>query len=311
MSLSYTVLHQVLVMFLLMIVGAFCFKKKFINEEGKNQLTLILLYIVNPMLVINAYQTPFNNSLAKNLFIAFGLGFISHVIALIISYLFVHKKNNEERAPIERFAIIYSNCGFMAFPLIQALYGSEGVFYASAYITVFNILSWTHGYIIMSGKVDKKAVLKAFVSPVIISVVIGIAMFFLKIQLPAILFDTVSFLASLNTPLAMLVTGVSLAQINIISAFKSKRYYYIMFLMNILVPLCAALIYVFIPLDEKLVIVNLISTACPCAVTTLLFATKFERDPSYAAKLLTIGNVTCIITIPLIIFIYQTLSKII
>lgn len=311
MSLPFTVLHQVLVMFILMLVGALCFKTKLINDEGKIQLTSLLLYVVNPMVVINAYAIPFDERLAKNLLIAFGLAVVSHALGMAIAYLFIRKKYNSDRAPVERFSIIYTNCGFMAFPLISALFGNEGLFYASAYITIFNLLSWTHGYITMSGKADKKAVLKAFVSPVIISLVFGIAIFFLKIELPAILSDSVSFLATLNTPLAMIVTGISLAQIDIISAFKSFRCYYVVFLMNIAVPLFAIAIYLFLPVDQNLIVVNLIATACPCAVTTLLFATKFDREPEYATKLLTLANVTCIITIPLVIFLYQYLNQII
>lgn len=309
MTLALTVLNQVLVMLVLMLIGMLCFKIKLINDDGKQQLTAILLYVVNPLVVINAYQTPFEPRLAKNLVIAFLLGIVSHLIAMAVAYLLIRTKGNEVRAPLERFAVIYTNCGFMALPLVNALFGSEGVFYASAYMTVFNIFSWTHGYITMSGKRDKSAILKAFVSPVVISVIIGILMFFLQIQLPQVLADSVSFMASLNTPLAMLVTGVSLAQIPILTAFRSLRCYYIVFLMNLLVPIIAASIYLFLPFERDLILVNLIATACPCAVTTLLFATKFQRDIPHATKLLTLSNIVCIATIPLIIFFFQFFSQ--
>lgn len=309
MNLSLTVLNQVLVMFGLILIGVLCFKAKFINDSGKQQITTLLLYIVNPLMVINAYQTPYEPRLAKNLIIAFGLGVFSHLLAMAIAYLFVHKKGNEARVGVERFAIIYTNCGFMAFPLINALYGAEGVFYASAYMTIFNLFSWTHGYIMMSGKTDKSALKKAFLSPVVISVGIGLLIFFLKIELPSVITSVVSYSASLNTPLAMIVTGISLAQINIVSAFKSIRCYYIIFLMNIVVPLAATVIYLFLPIEQELLIVNLIAMACPCAVTTLLFATKLNRDSEYATKLLTVANVSCILTIPAIIFLYQTFKS--
>lgn len=309
MSLSITVLNQVLVMFFLMLVGALCFKLKLVNDDGKKQMTSLLLFVVNPMVVINAYQSPFDSQLAKNLFIAFGLAVVSHLISMAIAYIFIRKKGNELRAPIERFSIIYTNCGFMAFPLINALYGQEGLFYASAYITIFNLLSWTHGFTMISGKSSKKEFAKSLTSPVIISVAVGIIIFFAKITLPTVLSQGIEFIASLNTPLAMLVSGISLAQINILSAFSKARSYYIVFLMNILVPIIALSVYLFIPIDQKLIIVNLVATACPCAVTTLLFATRFNRAPDYAAKLLTLANVSCIITIPAIIFLYQLLKQ--
>lgn len=311
MELSLTLLNQVLVMFILIIVGYIAFKTKLVNITGNKQMTNLLLYIVAPLVIIDAYQMEYNQTLASNLLIAFLLGIASHIIAIIISVIFVKKKSNEQKYAIERFAIIYSNCGFMALPLVSALFGSEGVFYASAYMTVFNILSWTHGYILMSGKADKKTLKSAFLSPVILSVGVGLLIFFLRIPVPSVLKTSISYVASLNTPVAMIVTGVSLAQTNILSSFKQIRCYYIMFLSCILVPIIAACIYVFLPLPNDIVLINLISTACPCAVTTILFATKFELDSSYASKILTLSNITSIVTIPLIVFLYQMLSNII
>ena len=61
------------------------------------------------------------------------------------------KKEGKDTA-IERFSSVYSNCGFMGIPLVNAMFGSEGVFYLTAFITVFNILAWTHGIIIISGE---------------------------------------------------------------------------------------------------------------------------------------------------------------
>lgn len=309
MSLSITVLSQVSVMFVLMLVGVIAYKFKLINTEGSNQMTGLLLYIVSPLVVINAFQTPFEPRLAKNLLIAFALGIASHLIGMAIAYLFIRTKNNTERAPIERFSIIYSNCGFMALPLVQALFGNEGVFYASAYMTIFNLLSWTHGYMTLSGKTDKQAVKKALFSPVVISVAIGVILFFAQIKLPSVLASSVAFVASLNTPVAMIVTGVSLAQSNILKAFKTLRCYYVILLMNLVVPLVAMLIYLFLPVEQNLILVNLVSTACPCAVTTLLFSTRFGRDVPYATSLLTLANVSCIITIPFIVFLYQLLQN--
>lgn len=311
MELSLTVLNQVLVMFFLIAIGFIGFKTKLISEFGNRQLTTVLLYIVAPLVILDAYQMKYNDTLATNLLIAFALGFVSHIIAIIISYLLVTKKSGESRTPIERFAVIYSNCGFMALPIVSALFGAEGVFYASAYMTVFNLLSWTHGYITMSGTADKQTIKSAFLSPVIISVGVGLLIFFLKIPIPTIFKTGFSYVAGVNTPLAMLVTGASLAQTNIFSAFKHLRCYYIAFLSLLLVPFCAMCVYLLLPLPANLVLVNLVATACPCAVTTILFATKFELDSTYASKLLTLSTLCSVVTIPAVIFTYQLLSALI
>lgn len=310
MELSLTVLSQVFIMFLLIGLGFLAAKLKFVNKDGNKQLTNILLYFVSPLVIINAYQIPFSSELFSNLIIALILGVVSHIIAIAVAYAFIRKKGNEARAPIERFAIIYSNCGFMALPLVSALFGSEGVFYASAYMMVFQVLSWTHGYIMMSKKSDLKTIRSAFLSPVVISVAVGILIFLLQINLPSVVSSVVSSMAALNTPVAMLVTGVTLAGSNMLDAFKQKRCYYIVALSCVVVPVLAMALYLCFPfLPADIVVVNLIATACPCAVLTILFANKFGLDEPYAAKVLTLCNLLCIITIPLIVFLYQSLSS--
>lgn len=308
MEFAFTVFNQVVVMFILMFIGYLLFKLKMVTQQGKIELTNILLYIVTPAIIISAYQKPFDAQLAKNLLIAFGLAFTSHIIAILIAYIFVPNKNNPDSA-IARFAIIYSNCGFMALPLISALFGDTGVFYASAYITVFNFLSWTHGYIMMSGKTDKTIVKKALFSPAVIAVVFGLICFFGQITLPSPIGKAVSFLAPTNTPVAMIITGISLAQSNIKEAFVNLKNYYIVFLINLMVPLCALGIYIFLPIDSNIILINLIATACPSATATLLFATSLKKNEAYATQLVTLSNVMSIITIPLIIFLFQTLSR--
>ncbi len=309
MELAFTVFRQVCIMFLLMAAGYLCRKTRLVSSEGKQQMTNILLYLVNPMVVLHAFQMDFDPALARNLGYAFLLGIASHLIAIGLSYLLIRDRQ-DGRAPIERFSMIYSNCGFMALPLIQALFGSEGVFYASAYLAVFNILSWTHGYILMSGKRDKSALKKAFLSPVVLAVVAGGALFFFRIRFPGVLGESVGYLASLNTPLAMLITGISLAETRIREAFTSPRVWMVMLFSCLLVPAVALAAYTFLPLPQELILVNLVSTACPPAVTTLLFAQKLEKDSVHALRILTLSNVCCIVTIPAIVFACQLLSGI-
>lgn len=306
MDLAITVFGQVVVMFLLMAVGFLCFKLKFVTNAGKGEMTNVLLYIVLPAIIVSAYQVDYHPEMAKNLIIALGLAFFSHIVAIVLGKFLISEKKDPDFA-LSRFAVIYSNCGFMAIPLISALYGGTGVFYASAYMTVFNFLSWTHGYIMLSGKGDKSVIKKAFLSPSVIAVFVGLLLFFLRIRLPGVLSDTIGFIAPLNTPLAMIITGISLAQADLKQAFLNKRNYYVVLLINVVIPLTVTLLYAFLPLNEELVLVSLIARACPTATLTLLFATRFQKNEIYAAEVLTLSNIFSILSIPAIVFLFQAL----
>ena len=201
------ILNQTLIMLILIIVGIICKKTKIITDDGNKELSKLVLTVVNPIVILMAYQTDYKPQLVKNLLIAFGLSILSYIILIVAAYLLIPQKDGRE-TQIERFSAIYSNCGFMGIPLVNALFGSEGIFYLTAFLTVFNLVVWTHGIILISGERNLKNIVKVFYSPVIISIVLGIIMFFAQIRLPDIITDSLNFISNLNTPLAMIVSGV-------------------------------------------------------------------------------------------------------
>ncbi len=300
MELAANVFNQVLIMFLLIAVGIFCYRIKLISKHGNRQLSNFLLSVVTPALIVNSYQKPFDAALAQGLLWAFLLAGISHLIGIAAAYLLLRGKPGDPRLPLERFAAIYSNCGFMAIPLISAVLGGDGVFYAGAYLTVFNLLSWTQGVFMLSGERSLKSALKVFTSPTVISVFVGLLLFFTGLPLPGPISSAISYISDLNTPLAMIVTGVSIAQMNIFSAFKGWRLYYVSLLRLVVVPGLMLAALALIPCDPTVRMVNLIGTACPAAASTVLFANRYSLDSQHASKLIAITTVFSLATIPLL-----------
>ena len=143
------VLHQAVSMFLLILVGAGCFKLHLLSKETVNQISGLVLKIINPVVIFMAYQREFQPELVKNLGWTFLFSVIAYGIAMAVSYLCIRNKEGRETV-IERFSCIYSNCGFMGIPLVKSMFDYEGVFYLTAFLTVFNSLVWSHGVMQMS-----------------------------------------------------------------------------------------------------------------------------------------------------------------
>lgn len=309
LELAKIVLDQVIVMFLLIAVGYTANKIKIINKDTNAQLTTFLLYVVTSSVIVNAFQTPFEIEKLKLLGLALLLAIISHVVSIFISIIFVRKKNNEN-CGIERFAMIYTNCGFMALPLLDATFGKDGVLFGSVYMVVFQILSWTHGYIGISGKFSKGQIMKTFLSPTIIAVVVGISLFILNVKLPFTIGKTIEYVGSLNTPLAMVVIGVNLAQSRMIDAFKTFRNYYVVMFINFIIPIVIVLLFSMTKIfPTNLIMINIISVACPCAATTVMFSQRLGKDYIYAGHILTLSNIASIVSIPIVVIIAQSLIK--
>lgn len=296
MDLAYKVVVQVIIMFVLIMLGFTITKLKMFNEEGKVQFSEILVSIVTPCVIINAFQVDFQVSLAKELLLVFLSGIIIHVIAILLGQLFY------KNSPIDNTSVIYSNCGFMAIPLLQAVLGDTGVFFGAAYIAIFNALVWTHGvYVFTKGR--GLSVKKILLNPGIISVAIGLALFFLRIRLPHILLQPIQYMAGLNTPVAMLLLGAFLANVKFGSIFKNIHLYIISVLRLLVLPLICMFVLKLIPMSETAYMSVLIPSACPVATMIAIFAQRFKLDRGYASQLVAINTVLSIVTIPLVVYI--------
>lgn len=323
MSLALITLDQILIILIIIVIGVVCYKIKLIDPETNNKLTNILLMLVNPLVVFISYQREFSMKLLNGLLISSLLAVFTHFFSIFItSFIFKEKKSlkmveDEEQArnqkevfnhTVERFSVIYTNCSFMGIPLVNGIFGSEGVFYVTAYITVWNIFLWTHGVMLMDREARKEElnlmeVIKKLASPTILAIIIGIFFFLFNIRIPSVLFKSLEYIGDLNTPFAMLIAGVTIGQANIINALKKPRMYLLVFVRLILIPLVLLLIYSRIPIDEIVVITSVIMAACPTAAMSILFSIRYNRNSIYAAEIFGITTVLSSITIPFIILI--------
>lgn len=308
MTLAAIALNQILVMFLIMVLGFLCFKIKIINQETNKKLSDFLLLIVNPLLIFNSYQRDFNKELFNGLMISFLLAFASHIAAIVMARLMVRGKKKED-LPLERFSCIYSNCGFMGIPLINSLYGSEGVFYITAYMTVFNLFIWTHGVMVMTGHRNIKSMLKTLISPTFIAIVIGFVFFLFSVRVPDVLYRSMDYVASMNTPLAMIIAGVTLAQSELKKVLLKWRIYLVVLMKQLLIPGVLILLYYRLPLDPKIITTAVLAAGCPVAATGMLFALRYNKNHLYASELYSISTVAALVTIPVIMLIAGILIR--
>jgi predicted permease len=307
MSLAMTTFNQIMIMFFIIIVGVICYKTKLVDKEMNKKLSDLVLMLVNPIVIFISYQREFNATLLSGLMISLILAFITHIFGILISVIVIRKKQRTDVA-IERFAIIYSNCGFIGIPLVNGVFGSEGVFYITAYMTIFNLFVWTHGMITMSGKSDKKTVLHAIFSPSVIATLLGFILFVSRILLPDIAIEALGYLGNMNTPLAMLVAGVTIAQTDFLRSLRKLRIYLITFFKLLFVPIVMLLVFHFIPMPRVVLITSVLAAACPTAATINLFSIRFDKNYMYASELFAISTIASIVTIPIVMIIANWIS---
>lgn len=299
LSVGQNVASNVLVMLFLMLIGFVLAKKGILTEAGIKQITELSLRIAVPCLIIHSYQREFDATMTKNLLIAMAFSLGIHIFYILFASL-IFRQRPDKKDRISKFGIIYSNCGFMALPLIQAVYGEEGVFYAVAYVTVFNILYWTQGVYLYTKDWKQLSLKKAIINPGVLGAVIGLTLFFARITLPVPIGKTVSFMAAVNTPLPMIVLGTYLVNLKLKQTFKNGELWIVTAIRLIVLPVLTIFIIKLFNVENIISMPLILASASPVAAVATLFAVRYNLDSEYSTQAVSFSTLLSIITIPFV-----------
>lgn len=299
MELAMITAQQVAVLFLLIGTGALAVKTGVLKPENKQALSNLLVYVVVPAMVVNSYRMEFSVEILRNLLAAFGMSVLAILIGTVITLVLTRNKKGS-RMPIFRFACIFSNAAYMGFPLISALFGSEGLLYASAYVTVFNLLLWTMGYGFVSGGSSVKEVAHSLMrTPVLYAIAVGLAIYLLQIPLPTLITQPLELLAGVNTPLSMLITGMLIAAGDVRSIVTDKHIWKLAAVRMALIPAVCLVVFGLVGFHGMAAQVVALLECCPAAAITSVFAVQFGHDEHYAAGSVVLTTLLSIVTLPL------------
>ena len=298
MELAAMTLYKTVVMAVLALVGVFCYHQKMIDEELNKKLSDLVLMVFTPILLFTSFQTEYDRSLLKGLFVATVLSLVSFAVIWGISKLVI-RGQDPDTACVEHIALMYSNCGFIGIPMAQGLFGSEGVMYMTAYVAAANFLLWSHGVIVMSGKADRRSVKKVFTSPTILAIVAGVLCFLFQIQIPEMAEEPLEMIAGMNTPMAMIVAGVNIAQTDLLQCLKRWRLYWLCAVRLLVMPAVLVGIFLLFPGQSMVKTIMVLASACPAGVTGSLFAVRYGKDAGYASELFALSTVLSVATVPL------------
>lgn len=298
---------QVLILFIMIGLGFFGGRKKLITQEGVRSINDILLYFVTPCVIIHAFQRPFEKTMLNNLLLSMLASLISHLLCYVLGFLFVRSRDLAKRKVL-RFTVAYSNCGFMALPLAEALLGSEGVFYAAGYLAVFNIMVWSFGQYSMGKGQEGFSNIKAILNPGVLSVIVGLIFFFTSYTLPEIIGSPIAYLASLNTPLPMLIIGYTISRLDFKQIVHLTSEWIALLLRLIVAPSILLVILYAMGYRGTLLMASIVSAATPVAAISVMFSIKFKVDETMASKLVAISSLFSVFTMTVVIGIAKYLA---
>lgn len=293
-------------MFVLMILGLVCSQIGFIHKQTAKDMTNLLLYIVSPVLIINSFLRKFSWERLK----MFGWEFLV-VLGIFVLGIFLAKwlfKAKLVADPSKRnalkFSLVYSNCGFVGIPLIQAIIGNSGVFYAVPYLILQNIFIWTHGISMYQGqkkKTQQEMLKSALINPNIIASIIGLGLFISQVTLPTMITETFDYITALNMPLSMLIIGTNLSQLDIAKSWQDNVAWLAVLMRNLIFPIIIILLLPLFNLSHAALMAIVIMISCPIASLVVLFSLLNDLDLVFPTKILCLSTLVSIFSIPLLV----------
>ena len=307
MNISILLMQQIVQLFLMIFMGYLIVKTGLVRDDDSKVLSKIILYLIVPCVIINAFQVDYTTDTVKGLLIAFAASVMTQVILLVVISVAGKLLHLNE---VEVASVYYSNSGNLIVPIVTFILGQEWVLYGCVFMSVQLVFLWTHCKKIISREASydwKKIILNINM----ISIFIGVVLFFTKICLPEIIGNTLASVGTMIGPASMIVTGMLFAGMNLKQIFANKRVYFITFLRLIAVPLIAlALIKLsnlasFSADGNKIMLIVFLAIITPSASTVTQMCQVYGNDSKYASAINVMTTLLSVIAMPVMVMLFQ------
>ena len=288
-------------------MGYLIVKTGLVRDDDSKVLSKIILYLIVPCVIINAFQVDYTTDTVKGLLIAFAASVMTQVILLVVISVAGRLLHLNE---VEVASVYYSNSGNLIVPIVTFILGQEWVLYGCVFMSVQLVFLWTHCKKIISREASydwKKIILNINM----ISIFIGVILFFTKIRLPEIIGNTLASVGTMIGPASMIVTGMLFAGMNLKQIFANKRVYFITFLRLIAVPLIALVLIKLSNLasfsadGNKIMLIVFLAIITPSASTVTQMCQVYGNDSRYASAINVMTTLLSIITMPVMVMLFQ------
>ena len=297
-------LEQMIVLFILMGIGFFCYKKGIITDEVSRKLSAIVVNIANPALVLTGGMGEEKIS-GQELKLTIVISLIMYAALLALAMVLPRLLRVEEKSRgTYRAMTVFSNIGFMGFPVINALYGSSALLYATFFVIPYNILIYTYGVSAIAGRSREKErkgfFFFLFFNVGFVACIVTIMIYFANLGLPAFVESTLTHLSNLTSPLSMMVIGASLAAIDLRELFTDAKLLLFSAIKLVVIPIIGLWVIRQFVDSELLLGVCLVMLATPVGSMTAMLAQQYEGDYEMASKAVALTTILSVATMPLV-----------
>jgi predicted permease len=295
------VFTQVATLILILGVGFVARKQNILNPALNKGLSDLLLNVTTPFLAFSSFQFTFSWEVFADAAVILIFAVIAHLVTILLGrILYIGIPGADGK--ILRFITVFSNCGFMGYPVLGSLFGQSGVFLTSLYNMVFNIFVWTYGVCIFTGKADRRSLVSALLNPGMIAVLLGMVFFLCSFKLPLPVAQTLQSVGGMTTPIAMIIVGSMLADMKPGDLFSGWPIYYGALIRLLFLPFVTLFILKGIGLKGILLGVCVLMMAMPAATLSVPLAENNQGDAFFASRIVFLTTILSVVTMPVVIW---------
>lgn len=295
-------LNMQMMMFLLAAIGFLVRKKGIVGTEGRKNMIDLCLFVTLPFNILNSFmgRWDWNMLISCSIILLLSTGY--NVISILFSIV-LYRRNTFAKQKTLKYGTIVSNGGFLGNPIIEGIYGSGGLLYASLFMLPVRIVMWSYGVsVFLKGgkKTERKSeslFKKVMTHPCIITIYIGMLIMVSGMELPVFIKNTIESVSKCNTPLSMMLVGMLLAEIHPKGLVDKTMIFYTAVRL-IIIPLVIYGITAILPIDSLLRGITVIIAAMPAPITTALLSAKYGGDEEYAAGMIFVTTIVSLFTLP-------------
>jgi len=298
------ILPPVTVLMSLMVLGLVLGRMGALTKEFNKGLNFLLLKVTLPCLIVVSMQKPFTPELALLGGWAWFVSFLLYAGLFVVTGLSLKWTPLErDRKSVYQFALMFSNVGFMGFPLMEALWGRDSVFLGAMFNVNFNLFVFSLGIWILTRHQEREGFpwVDVFLNPGLIATVLGFVFFLTSFSLPPLVYRVADSLGGLTTPLSMIVIGSMLAQSPLRTAWRGRSIWAVTAFRLVVIPVAVWALLKPWPVPPEVARLAVLVAAMPAAANTSLLAAEHTDRPEVAGQAVFVTTALSFLTIPLVV----------
>ncbi len=304
------IVDQITFLAILVLVGYLASKIGVIKEETRDQLVRVIFNITLPLLLVtNFSKLDLTPEILRNSLIVILISFLVILLMLLlglISSSFFSLKHEQRSVFIAHHG--FGNILYIGFPVVSALFGDMGLFYASIYAFVSIMLLWTVGIYVITrkGGMPFTQSIRKMINPNSVAILLGFILFILKIKIPDLILKPFMSLGGTTIYLSMLYIGALMGLMKIKGIFGNPLVYLTTINKNIIFPLILIFIFSFLgnnilaDIDPLIISVVIVEAAMPCMANVVIVAKIFKVDDQLATSNVFMSTLLSLLTLPFI-----------